>query len=143
MILKGITKDDRPIIEQWLQNDLAGHQFVAYYRDTTLIFKLLSPTRKFWLAYDNEVAIGFVDLEINLPKGYFTFYVAPEFRSKGLSQELLNLLEQQAKKFSIVNLLGYIETDNSASIRSLQKASYIQSEQPDKDGLLEFDKKLT
>jgi RimJ/RimL family protein N-acetyltransferase len=114
---------------------------VADYADTELIFKLLSPTRKFWLALDNGVVVGFIDLDIKLPKGYFTFYIAPMFRGRGLSQSLFDSLERQARQFSIHNLLGYVETDNPASIRSLQKAGYIQSGEPDKDGLLEFSKR--
>jgi RimJ/RimL family protein N-acetyltransferase len=142
MILKNITKDDSSTIEQWLKDDLAGHQFIAEYKSTDQMFKLLGTNRKFWLVYNNEVAIGFIDLEINDEKGYFSFYVAPRFRTKGFSTELLNLLQREAGGYSVKSLFGYVELENIASIKSLRKAGYLQSKTLDKDGLLEFSKEL-
>jgi len=142
MILKDITKDESSTIEQWLKNDLAGRQFIADYENTDLIFKLIGANRKFLLAYDNEIAIGFIDLEIDDDKGYFSFYVAPNFRAKGFSVRLLDLLEKEATEYSVKSLFGHVELENIASIKSLQKAGYLQSQNLDKDGLLVFSKEL-
>jgi GNAT superfamily N-acetyltransferase len=143
MILKDITKDDGSIIEQWIRYDLTGRQFIADYENTALIFKLLGINRKLWLAYDSETAIGFLDLEIDASKGYFSFYVAPDFRTKGFSVKLLDLLEKEAAEYSIKSLFGHVDLKNIASIKSLRKAGYLQSQNPDKDGLLEFRKRLS
>lgn len=143
MNIKEITKADIPLIKEWFLDDESGRQFVADYENVEKIIALTNNYRKFWLISDDKAPMGFIDLEIVDSKGYFAYYIAPSFRGKGYSTQFLNLLEEKAKQLSVNTLLGYAETNNIASIKAIQKAGYIQSQNPDQDGLLEFSKTLT
>ncbi len=142
MKLRDLNEDDSHIFKRWFQNDSIGRRFLAEYENIESLLKLINSSRKFWLAYNNENYIGFLDLEVDKENGYFSFYVAPNFRNKGLSTELLSLLEKKAHEYSIKKLFGHVEMENTNSIRSLQKAGYLHAQKLDKDNLLKFSKKL-
>jgi len=140
MNLKPLTKANSPTVKQWLIGDPSGHQFMSEYENIEKIFKLLNINRKFWILHDINIPVGFIDLEIDDSKGYFSFYIAPDFRGKDFSSELLNLLEKKALELSVTSLLGCVELDNIVSVQSLKKAGYASLENLDKHGLTEFSK---
>jgi RimJ/RimL family protein N-acetyltransferase len=142
MILKDVTIADSPLFEEWFSHDEAGLKFVGSYRDIEQTLKLVGEHRKFWLAYENDIPVGFLDLEVDGTRGSSSIYVAPDQRQKGFSLKLHSALAEQARKLGATDLFGYVELDNEASIRALEKAGYTRSPGLDKDGLLEYSLKI-
>jgi RimJ/RimL family protein N-acetyltransferase len=143
MNLRDVTITDIPLFRAWFTNDEAGLRFVGDYQDVKQILELVGEHRRFWLVYEEDTPVGFLDLEVDGTRGYSSLYVAPTFRQKGYSVKLHAILAEQAKKLGVTELFGHVEQDNEASIKALEKAGYKRSAHLDKDDFLIFSLKIS
>lgn len=115
------------LIKKWLVHDDIGMRFLPSYAKTEDFVHLVDFDKRFlWIASDSNTRIGFFDLEIeSADKGYFTFYLAPEFRGKGLGKLLLKGALELPEVQKVKILEGGIEKENIASKIVLEKLGFV------------------
>jgi RimJ/RimL family protein N-acetyltransferase len=115
---------DASQVRTWFVGDVEGNHHLSSYAEPEPWFKLFGPTRHSWFVMADGRPVGFIDLETNNQTGYFAYYVAPAFRSRGYGTEALRLTIEQARQFGLTVLEGGVEPDNAASIAALKKTGF-------------------
>ncbi len=131
---------DKQLIDGWLKTDELGMQFLSSYVADDFVGLIDFKKRYLWIAYSAATPVGFFDFERESDeKGYFTFYVRPDFRGKGMGYELLTggLSLPEVKAVRVIE--GGVEKDNVSSIKTLEKAGFKYSS-TDEDGMLMYQK---
>jgi RimJ/RimL family protein N-acetyltransferase len=118
--------DDLSCIGSWFAGDVEGVRHMASYAMPEEWRRLFSPLRRGWFFTGAATgrAVGFIDLEINEKTGYFSYYIAPEFRGTGHGTEALRALTGLARQLGLGELKGGVEPDNAASIAALKRAGF-------------------
>jgi len=142
MDIEELSATNRYQIEKWFNGDESGKTFLHWYSDTSKVEALLGSNRKLWLVKEDDQYVGFVDLEMIDKTGYFAYYIAPKYRGQRLSQKILLTLEEFGREFGLQGLVGYVEPENIASMKALERANYRKSKKSDPDGMLRFQKNI-
>jgi RimJ/RimL family protein N-acetyltransferase len=113
-------------------------KFLSSYVKDNFVHLIDFKKRYLWIVSEAAISIGFFDFEIeNINKGYFSFYLSPEYRGRGLGTILLH----EALNLSEIRLVkvfeGGVEKDNFSSIRTLEKIGFKYIE-TDEDGMLMY-----
>lgn len=133
-----VTQSFQSLIDQWFDNDIAGQKELSSYMNLQSWMKLLEPdTRWGWIAYEGDEAVGFLDLEKSGSKGYFSFYLAPQYRGQGKSRSLLQALIKEAGRHEIKQLEAGAEESNIASQKALLAMGFTENGR-DKDSYRVF-----
>jgi len=126
MYLLPLRSTDFHLISSWFKNDAAGRRYLSSYATPKGWINSLGPNRFGWVVHGaDRDAIGFVDLEVVRPQGYFTIYLEPRARKHGRSLELLNELEKEAANKGVRELVAYVEEDNVNSCTALAAAGFV------------------
>lgn len=138
MKLVPVTQSFQSLIDQWFTADVAGQKELSSYMNLESWMNLLhSSTRWAWIAYEGDEAIGFLDLEKAGIKGYFSVYLAPQYRGQGKSRLLLQTLIEEASKHGIKQLEAGAEESNIASQKALLAIGFTENGR-DKDNYRVF-----
>lgn len=138
-----VTPDHEILIRGWLDGDTDGQAHLGFFRDPTVWFALLSTHRRGWIAVRDDQPIGLLDLEVDGETGYFSYYVAPECRRRGLGAKLLVELQLRCAGLGLRRAVGYVEPTNTASLAALRRAGFTVADHPDDDGMLAATKVLS
>jgi RimJ/RimL family protein N-acetyltransferase len=127
-------------IRPWLSADPAGQKFLPTYLSDDWEPQM-DPKKNFlWIAEEEGKEVGFFDFELDPSgAGYFVFYVAPEFRGRGLARKILEAGLETAEAKSCRYWEAGVEEDNAASRRVLESAGF-ENTGPDEDGMLMYRK---
>ena len=137
-----LDQTDLSTIEEWYLGDLEGQKFLGGY-DNKKILKLANGRdRLIWLVRQDDIAIGFVDLEIRRKVGFPAYFVAKRQRGKGLGTQILLELENLAKRHGAQELQGSFEPETIGSRRAHEKAGHTISATIDEEGMLKASKKI-
>ena len=86
---------------------------------------------------------GLVDLEpYDNGTAGLALLIAPDQRGQGLGQHILCLLEARPELERIHGIVGGVEAENISAQRCFERAGYILSTVPDKEGFLRFQKQI-
>ncbi len=131
---------DKNLISKWFESDALGMRFLSSYVTDDFVYLIDFKNRYLWIVYDETIPIGFFDFEIeSQEKGYFTFYVCPAFRGKGVGYELLTEALVLPEVMTVKVIEGGVEKDNESSIKTLEKADFKYSS-TDEDGMFMYQK---
>lgn len=100
--------------------------------------------RHVWVVFDQVgQAVGLVDVEpYDDGTAGMAFVVAPPARGRGVGREMLLALEQQPELQDVRSIIGGVEPENAACRACLARAGYTVAEVPDKEEMLDVQKKL-
>lgn len=87
----------------------------------------LGGTRQFILALNNDSIIGYAGIMVvaaGVPADLLTIAILPDFRGKGLAQEMLAELESWAKGKGATEVILEVDTKNEGAIRLYNFARY-------------------
>ncbi len=134
---------DRELIKDWFGNDPVGMKFLPSYRTIDDYAHLIDFKKRYlFIALQNEVAIGFLDFEIENPEvGYIAFFIAPTFRNQGIGFELLRKTFELLEVKQVKMLEAGVEKDNAISIKLLEKAGFSYA-YTDKDDMFMYQRRL-
>jgi len=131
-------------------SEISDDEYDPYPRDELLTSNsedLRNPEMAFFLAFDNEKAIGFSHVAVkheyvmgtnNSPVGYLEgIYVCPEYRRQGIAQSLVSMCEDWARKNGCVEFASDCEMKNKGSFAFHLKIGFEETER-----LIFFSKKL-
>jgi RimJ/RimL family protein N-acetyltransferase len=112
-----VTLGDLSLLRKWYDNDECRRQlYAAPDDDTDFAFYMLQPYR--YIVMVGSIGVGTFKLEKQGVAGVLGLLVAPEWRGKGLSQEIIRLAEAEAKKLGFHVLSVDIYSDNQAAVAS-------------------------
>lgn len=96
-----------------------------------------------WLVLREGSPVGFLDLDVDEDgrTAHLAFYVAPEWRGRGVCKAMLRCLIGLAAVEALHAVRAGVEPDNTASVACLEKAGFVR-EGRDEDGLLRYAKPL-
>ena len=105
-------------IKGWLTPDKEGKRWLVSYLDVATVYRLLSDKRRFLFLEYHGAKIGFVDIETSEDNevAYFSLYISPEWRKRGLGQASLLAIENYCRKLNVSRIEGGIERENQRSI---------------------------
>ena len=143
LTFRPIKNEDEDVLKQWLASDPQSKKFIVEYGDVPAWLKLLRDDERLgFILRSDDIDVGFIDLEKNEHIGYFTFFVAPQFRGLGLGVKLLNGMELLLRQFNITVAEGYFEPENIASRNTLARAGFDLADEVDKDGMVRASKTI-
>lgn len=93
-----------------------------------------------WMVYDGDQPVGVMQVDIK-PEliAYFGFETNPALRRRGYGRRMLRALAQILDPARVRQLIGEVETDNTASIGCMLSAGFaLRSPEPDADGFLTY-----
>ena len=129
---------NKEVISNWFSSDELGIKFLSSYVTDEFAQLIDFQKRYLWLVLRDDVGVGFFDLEIESDKkGYFAFYIAPEYRGKGLGLEILKAALNLPEVTSVEVLEGGVDKDNLSSIKTLEQANFKYA-YTDEDGMLMY-----
>ena len=129
---------DKELIDTWFKSDELGMKFLSSYITDNFLHLIDFKKRYLWIVLNEDLPIGFFDLEIETKeKGYFSFYISPDYRGKGIGFNLLKEALKLPEPMSVKMLEGGVEKDNLSSIKTLEKAGFKYVE-TDEDGMLMY-----
>lgn len=136
---KKFEEVDKSLLTTWLSNDDLGQKFLSSYRDTDEYIHLIDFKRRYlWIVIKENNPVGFFDFEIeNTEKGYFVFYVAPDYRNTGLGEIILKTALKIPEIKQVKILEGGVEKDNIISIKILEKLGFLYDHE-DEDHMLMY-----
>ncbi len=138
--LKAFEERDASLFSVWLKNDEEGMKFLeSYSRPSEWIHLVNQKDRFLYIAFVQEVPIGFFDFEIIGTAGHFVVYLSAPFRGKGLGRQVLEGAFRLKILDSVEVLDVNVEKDNAPSIRLLEDAGFVQ-EGVDEEGMLIYKK---
>lgn len=139
-----LKKSHEQTLKDWFSNDELGMKFLPTYAKPEDYTKLIDfKKRHFWIVSQENTAIGFFDLEIeSTDKCYIAFYIAPQFRKKGLGEQLLKQALQLTEIQNTKIIEAGVEVENESSIALLKKFDFIYS-YTDEDAMLMYQKNCT
>ena len=124
-MIREAEKQDLPILAE-----LACQLWPHHTADEMLAeygVSMANPEAAFFLAYAEEIAIGFAQCQLrhdyvegteSSPVGYLEgIYVADEYRKQGVARELLSACESWAKAKGCTEFASDCELDNTQSLR--------------------------
>ncbi|WP_166442255.1 GNAT family N-acetyltransferase [Nakamurella flava] len=115
---------------------------LGFFRDPTAWFPLLSAQRHGWIAVTDDESVGLLDLQVDGPTGFFSYYIAPQFRRRGLGTALLLGLRMRCAELGVNRVLGYVEPTNTPSLATLRRAGFTVADHLDDEGMLEVSRAL-
>ena len=131
-------------------SEFPNDEYNPYPRDELLTSNskdLRNPEMAFFLAFDNEKAIGFSHVAVkheyvvgtnNSPVGYLEgIYVCPEYRRQGIAQSLVSMCEDWSRENECVEFASDCELKNKDSFAFHLKIGFEETER-----LIFFSKKL-
>ncbi len=119
------TTQDINLIKNWISTDTTGSQYLDSYATSEDWINLVdNKQRFFYIAKLDDTPIGFFDFEIQRERGYFSFYVAPEYRGKGLGTELLQTALDLEPVKQVTTLEGGVAQSNIASQKVLEHLGF-------------------
>ena len=99
--------------------------------------------RNVWIASEERLPVALIDVEsYDDGSAAFAFVVAPKMRGRGVGTRLLNNVLGLPELTTVRTLIGYVEPDNPASRRCLEKAGFSIAVEPDAEGLLPISRPL-
>ncbi len=135
---KKFETQDKVLIDTWFKSDELGMRFLSSYITDNFLHLIDFRKRYLWVVTNNNLPIGFFDFEIETEeRGYFSFYISPEYRGKGVGFDLLKEALKLPETVSVKILEGGVEKDNLPSIKTLEKAGFKYVE-TDEDGMLTY-----
>jgi RimJ/RimL family protein N-acetyltransferase len=137
-----VTVDDLALLAGWFEGDVEGAAHLGFYRDGRAWLELLSKDRRGWIVHADRVPIGFLDLEADGDTGYFSYYVAPPFRGRGLGTALLLQIGTPGDEMRVRKMKGDVESGNSPSLAALRRAGFTVGADVDAEGMLSATKVL-
>jgi RimJ/RimL family protein N-acetyltransferase len=136
-------KADSSKIENWLQDDKIGMEFLSTYAKTDDYIDLIDFSKRYlWIINDDKdnSDIGFFDFEFESSEvGYIVFYIEPNHRGQGLGLEILNKALILSELRQCKKIEAGVENNNTASIKTLERAGFNYS-YTDEDGMLMYDR---
>lgn len=138
-----LSSEKVSIIMDMYRNDLDGTKYLGGYNQDQIVALVDGRQRLIWIVSEDELPIGFIDLQKEGKKGYFAYFVAKSYRRKGYGIRLLELIEEQSEKRGILFLEGSFESENIASQKALEKTGFLIATKPDKEGMITATKHIT
>ncbi len=112
--------------------------------DPALYLQLQSALRKTLVGANAGSPVAELDCEFHEGSVWFSVWVAPNYRRKGIGLEAMQYLRRWAKQEGYTRLVGAVEPINTPSRRLMEKAGFAVSAKPDEDdGMLRADLDLT
>jgi RimJ/RimL family protein N-acetyltransferase len=130
--------EDKKLFEDWLATDPEGMKFMGSYAKDDFAHLIDFLKRYLWVVSESEKQIGFFDFERESSEiGYPAFYVRPEFRGRGIGLIILKEAIDMPELKTVSLLEAGVEAENSASIKTLEKAGFKYA-YTDEDGMLMY-----
>ena len=88
-----------------------------------------------YLIYRGGRAAGFADLDIDHDTGlgYLALYVVRDLRRAGIATAAVGLLMQEAQSIRLAGVTAYVQPDNEAAIRLLEKSGFSSLDHCDRE----------
>ncbi|MEM7534165.1 MAG: GNAT family N-acetyltransferase [Chloroflexota bacterium] len=144
-LLRFVSVDESnvAIYDAWYTDEELRHRYEPP-TDAWLTYVMETPTVYAWLIYEDERAVGHVqmDIEHRTPSGsvgHVGLVVNPTLRRRGYGKRILRSLLQRAELVDLSHLQGTAEVDNIGSQRCMDAVGFIrQSTTPDADGFYTY-----
>ena len=101
--------------------------------EPALHVQLQSALRKTLVGVNAGAPLAELDCELEGDSVWFSVWVAPKYRRKGIGLQAMQYLQGWAKERGMARLVGAVEPMNTPSQRLMDKAGFTVSPKPDED----------
>ena len=135
-------RNESNTIKNWFIKDSIGLRYLSSYTDANNWVHLLNEKSRFlYITRLEDEPVGFFDIELKEHVGHFAFYVAPQYRSKGIGKLILDKAFSLDTLKKVSRLEVGVEKENKRSIRILEQL-YFEKVKEDLDGFLVYAKSI-
>jgi GNAT superfamily N-acetyltransferase len=135
--LAALTEDGAAMVAAWFETDEEARSRFDLYDERPRWWRLIEEddSRNGFIAWQGNEPVGLVDIELAGQNASFAVMVRAERRNAGLGKRLIALAIDEAASLGANSLVGYIEPDNPAAIRS-SLAAGLELSDVDSDGMI-------
>ncbi len=125
LTVKKFAKEDKLLINQFIQNDLSPRNHLAYYTSTDICIDNPDSRCAVFVAMMKDCVIGYL---VSAPYNTGDYaevqdiYISPDYRNKGYGTELATEYKNYITKCGYIPL--YSDADNAASLKVALKAGF-------------------
>lgn len=134
--LKNADRDDVLVTYNWVINpEIRKYSFtksdVKFEEHTKWFFEKLSNINchYFILKNSEHTSLGSIRVDINKKEGVISYLIDPKYQGQGLGKAIVKLLEEELKRniYNIKSLIGFVDSNNIASLKIFRQLNYIES----------------
>jgi RimJ/RimL family protein N-acetyltransferase len=117
--LAELTEDRAAMVAAWFETDAEARARFDLYDEHPRWWHLVEAdgSRYGFIGWSGNEPVGFVDIEVGDSEASFVVMVRSDRRNTGLGRRLIGLAMDEAARLGAQRLVGYVEPDNSASLR--------------------------
>lgn len=128
-----------PILRQWHDEDLElERRLSGFYADGRGWVKELveHEERRGWIVCWGGQPAGFADLDVDhdTALGYLSMYVSQGVRGAGVGTVAAKRVVEEARSIGVAGVIAYVQPDNEAAIRCVEKAGLLPLDEYDQGG---------
>jgi RimJ/RimL family protein N-acetyltransferase len=140
LLLLPITEEDLSELEQWHADSRVKDRYGgADWPRKLFQFTKRDSNRTYWIAWENEKRIGYVDCEVKDATAWIGLVVNPAMHNQGHGKNILRSFLRLPFVQPLKEVRAGIEEDNEPSLRCFQGARFTRlDEKPDHEGIINF-----